>query len=227
MKGGILSQNESKIVTKSINFKNKASERTFTFTMIVMCEIYKMLSRNQKITRRQLYYSDVELFGNQESVNKAIETICVLLNVQEYELGILSASKGLIAGDLVISIGHERIDCSIPQAVPSSPSEITRFETSADFILIVEKETVFQRLVNDNILNRTGSRIILVTAKGYPDVNTRVLLKKLSEETRTPIYIIVDADPHGVEIMFTYKWGSMLKIHNSVHLAIPTIEWIG
>lgn len=131
-----------------------------------MCEIYKMLSRNSKITRRELYYNDVDLFGNQESVNKAIETICALLNVQEYELGILSTSKGLIAGDLIINIGDERIDCSVPQSVPANPSAIRFFETSADFILIVEKETVFQRLVNDNIFKRTDSRIILVTARG-------------------------------------------------------------
>lgn len=227
MKQGILSQNESKITVKTMSFKNKASERTFSITVIVMAEIYKMLSRNTKSTRRELYYSDVDLFRNQESVNRAIETLCSLLNVQEHELGILSASKGLVAGDLIINIDDERIDCSTPQAVPQNPSAITSFETAADYVLIVEKETVFQRLVNDNIFERIDSRIILITAKGYPDVNTRVLIKKLADDTGKPIYIIVDADPHGIEIMCTYKYGSMLKIHNSEHLAVPQIQWIG
>lgn len=225
--GGVLSQKESNIITRSIKFNSKASERTFTLTVTVMCEIYKMLSRKMKSTRRELYYSDVDLYNNQTSVNKAIETICAMLNVQEYELGILSSSRGLIAGDLAVITDEGRIDFSTPQAVPQNPSAITQFETSADFILVVEKETVFQRLVNDNIFERIDYKIVLVTAKGFPDVNTRVLLKKFAEKTGKPIFIIVDADPHGFEIMCTYKFGSKLKIHNSAHLAIPSIKWIG
>lgn len=223
----VLSQNETKIKTKSINFSNKASERTFTVTVIVMCEIYKMLSRNLTCTKRELYYRDVELFKNQESVNKAVDTLCMMLNVQEFELGVSSSSKGLIAGDLTIIIGDERIDCSTPRAVPSNPSAITAFESSADYVLIVEKDTVFQRLVNDDIFNRIKEKIVLITAKGYPDVNTRVLLKKMSTDLMKPLYILVDADPHGVEIMCTYKYGSFMKVHNSEHLAVPSIEWIG
>lgn len=223
----VLSQMETKIKTKSIRFSNKASERTFTVTIVLMCEIYKMLSRNLTCTKRELYYRDLKLLNNQESVNKAIDTLCKMLKVQEFELGVTTSSKGLIAGDLIITIGDERIDCSTPRAVPSNPSAITAIESNADYILIVEKDTVFQRLINDDIFNRIKKKIVLITAKGYPDINTRVLLKKMSTDLLKPIYIIVDADPHGVEIMCTYKYGSFLKIHNSEHLAVPTIEWIG
>lgn len=223
----VLSQKETCVSTKSISFSNKASERSFTVTIVVMCEVYKMLSKNLTSTKRELYYRDVELFRNQESVNKAIDTLCAMLDVQEFELGVFSSSKGLVAGDLIINIGDERIDCSTPCAVPQNPSAITSFESTAEYVLIVEKDTVFQRLVNDKIFDRIDRKIVLITAKGYPDVNTRILLKKISTETVIPIYIIVDADPHGLEIMFTYKYGSMAKVHSAEFLAVPKIEWIG
>lgn len=228
MNNEVLSQNETKITTKSINFSNKASERAFTITLTIMCEIYKMLMRNLTCAKRELYYRDVELFSNQESVNRALDTICSMLNVQEYELGIVSSSKGLICGNLIINIGDERIDCSSTRAVPQNPSGITSFESDAEFVLVVEKDTVFQRLVSDSVdFKQIKTKIILVTAKGFPDVNTRVLLKKMSQMLDKPIYILVDADPFGIEIMCTYKYGSLMKVHNSEHLAVPDIKWIG
>jgi meiotic recombination protein SPO11 len=63
--------------------------------------------------------------------------------------------------------------------------------------------------------------------KGYPDLNTRLLLKKLYDQHKLPIYALTDADPHGIEIMFTYRFGSLAQSHNAEHLAIPSIRWIG
>ena len=223
----ILSQKEATTPTKLISYNNKASQRPFTIIVSVMCDIYKRLARNLTCTKREIYYRDVDLFGNQETVNKAIDSLCAMFEVQEHELGVLSSSKGLVAGDLIIVTSNERIDCTTACLVPQNPSAIVSLESKADYVLIVEKDTVFQRLINENIFTNINKKIILITAKGYPDVNTRILLKRIETELKKPIYIIVDADPHGVEIMFTYKYGSMLKIHNSQHLAVPSIEWIG
>lgn len=222
----ILSQKEVN-VSKRISFGNKNTQKSFAVMVVVMCEVYQLLSRGTTCTKRELYYRDVELFGNQESVNKAVNDLCAMLNVQEFELGVTSSSKGLVAGDLTIITGDENINCAKPRAVPQNPSSIESFETSAEFVLVVEKDTVFQRLVTDEIFSEISEKVILVTGKGYPDVNTRMLLKKLSTETELPIYIVVDADPHGIEIMCTYKFGSMQMLHNSEHLAVPKIQWIG
>ena len=226
MNNEILSKKEVN-VTKCISFGNKNTEKSFAVMVVLMCEIYKMLSQDSTCTKRELYYRDVELFGNQETVNRAVNNLCAMLNVQEFELAVMSSSKGLVAGDLTIVIGDEKINCKTPRAVPQNPSEITSFETAAEFVLVVEKDTVFQRLVNDETFKKDASKTILITGKGYPDINTRMLLKKISTDTNLPIYIIVDADPHGVEIMCTYKYGSMQMVHNSEHLAVPSIQWIG
>lgn len=50
----------------------------------------------------------------------------------------------------------------------------------------------------------------LLQAKGYPDVSTRLLLKKISDWTHVPIYGLMDADPHGIEIFCVYKFGSLV-----------------
>lgn len=224
----VLSQRQTSIGIKKLSFTNKNSERTFTVTANLLCEIYKMLCRNTTCTKRELYYNDVELMKCQNSVNKAIDDICMLLNVQPWELGVLSSSKGLIAGDLVITTDeNEIIDCENVCSVPQNPSCIINLSSNAEYVLVVEKDTVFTRLINENVFSKTPGKFILITGKGYPDVNTRVLLKKIVTILKLPVYLIADADPHGIEIMCTYKFGSLHMVYNCEQLAIPTIEWIG
>lgn len=42
-----------------------------------------------------------------------------------------------------------------------------------------------------------------------------------------PIYALTDADPHGIEIMLTYRHGSLAMSNMSDALAVPSIRWIG
>ena len=224
----VLSQKETAIKVKSLSFTNKNTERTFTIIVQLLGEIYKLLALNTTCTKRELYYRDVELMKSQCSVNKAIDEICTLLNVQCWELGVLSTSKGLVAGDLrIVTDEDEFIDYSTTNSVPQKPSGIKSMESNAEFVLVVEKDTVFTRLIEDNVMEKIGRKIILVTAKGYPDINTRVLLKRFEMELQKPIYIIVDADAFGIDIMCTYKFGSLQMVKFSEQLAIPTMEWIG
>ncbi|OWK59096.1 Meiotic recombination protein SPO11 [Lonchura striata] len=48
--------------------------------------------------------------------------------------------------------------------------------------------------------------------RGVPDLNTRLLVRKLWDSFQIPIFTLMDADPHGVEIMCVYKYGSVLEI---------------
>lgn len=50
----------------------------------------------------------------QENVNEGLKTICCLLDASPWELGVLSTSKGLIAGPLQIHLPDDVvIDCGI------------------------------------------------------------------------------------------------------------------
>ena len=42
-------------------------------------------------------------------------------------------------------------------------------------------------------------RLIVFKGKGVPDVNTRLMLKKLHNVLRIPVLALVDGDPHGTD----------------------------
>lgn len=56
------------------------------------------------LIRREIYYSDPIITQSENDVSTAINDICCLLDAQPWEMGILSQSKGLIAGPLKITM---------------------------------------------------------------------------------------------------------------------------
>ncbi|DBA85877.1 TPA: hypothetical protein ACH3X1_005427 [Trebouxia sp. C0004] len=70
------------------------------------------------------------------------------------------------------------------------------FQTTAQYIVVVEKDAIFQRLVEDGFCNLASS--IIVTAKGMPDLSTRVFLRQLHEAfPQLPVLGLVDWNPSG------------------------------
>ncbi|KAK4398616.1 Meiotic recombination protein SPO11-1 [Sesamum angolense] len=63
--------------------------------------------------------------------------------------------------------------------------------------------------------------------KGYPDVPTRRFLRLLTETLRLPVYCLVDCDPYGIDILTTYRFGSMQIAYDAKSLRIPEICWLG
>lgn len=79
---------------------------------------------------------------------------------------------------------------------------------------------------------------LLLQAKGYPDLSTRIFLSFLTfHSPHIPAYAIVDYDPDGLAILSTYKHGSYALAHeNSLttsgsaegqSLNLPQLRWIG
>lgn len=123
-----------------------------------------------------------------------------------YFVGLIATSKGLVAGNLTLYFtDNQIIDCNVPGGalIPQIISNIISIRAKAKFVLIVEKDSIFQKLLEENITDLLSC--ILITGKGYPDIGTRMLIKLLSEKLDIPIYIIVDADPFGMDIMCVYR----------------------
>jgi len=99
-------------------------------------------------------------------------------------------------------------------------------KTCAKYILLIEKEATFARLLNDRYYEKYGP-CILVTGKGYPDISTRAFVKKLSHQFSLPVLALIDSDPYGLEILLTYTFGSLSQSHDSDRLAVPHIKWLG
>lgn len=106
---------------------------------------------------------------------------------------------------IITLIDNQVIDCTIPGGaqIPQIISNVTSIRVKANFVLVIEKDAVFQKLLEENCSR--ALKCILVTGKGYPDVATRMLVKMLSEKMNLPVYIVVDADPFGVDIMLIYR----------------------
>uniref|UniRef100_A0A4W6ETQ0 DNA topoisomerase (ATP-hydrolyzing) n=1 Tax=Lates calcarifer TaxID=8187 RepID=A0A4W6ETQ0_LATCA len=180
--------------------------------------------------RRDIYYNNTQLFGSQTTVDSIVDDISCMLKVPRRSLHVLATSKGLIAGDLrYMEEDGTRIDChssSAAVAVSSNISGIRNIVSSAKFVMIVEKDATFQRLLDDDFCTKLCPCII-ITGKGVPDVNSRLMVRKLWDTLHIPIFALVDADPHGIEIMCIYKYGSVAMSFEAHSLTVPSVMWLG
>ncbi|XP_065775777.1 meiotic recombination protein SPO11 isoform X2 [Muntiacus reevesi] len=219
----------SHCTTRKIKSDSPKSVKNFALILKIFSMIYKLVQSNTYATKRDIYYTDSQLFGNQTVVDNIINDISCMLKVPRRSLHILSTSKGLIAGDLkYLEEDGTKVNCTraTAVAVPSNIQGIQNLITDAKFLLIVEKDATFQRLLDDNFCNKM-SPCIMVTGKGVPDLNTRLLVKKLWDTFHIPVFTLVDADPHGIEIMCIYKYGSMAMSFEAHNLTVPAIRWLG
>ncbi|RLU22776.1 hypothetical protein DMN91_005054, partial [Ooceraea biroi] len=217
----------------TVDFARKRSRNKFTLMAMIMAEAHYLLLTNTTKTRRSFYYdlkneTTEYLVPNQIYVDRALNSVANLLECAPWNLQLLATNKGLVAGNITITlVDSQVINCSIPEGVeiPQIISNVTSISVKANFVLVIEKDAAFQKLLQENcprVLN-----CILVTGKGYPDVSTRMLVKMLSEKMDLPIYIVVDADPFGVEIMLIYRFGSSALSKENESLACHNARWLG
>ncbi|XP_028625562.1 meiotic recombination protein SPO11 isoform X4 [Grammomys surdaster] len=231
--------------TRKIKSDSPKSIKKFALILKILSMIYKLIQSNTYATKspgahahsvltlplhRDIYYMDSQLFGNQATVDSIVDDISCMLKVPRRSLHVLSTSKGLIAGNLrYMEEDGTRVQCAWSASATAVPSNIQGMQnliTDAKFLLIVEKDATFQRLLDDNFCSRM-SPCIMVTGKGIPDLNTRLLVKKLWDTFHIPVFTLVDADPYGIEIMCIYKYGSMAMSFEAHSLTVPTIRWLG
>ncbi|PNX69277.1 DNA topoisomerase 6 subunit a-like protein, partial [Trifolium pratense] len=68
---------------------------------------------------------------------------------------------------------------------------------------------------------------VYTTAKGYPDVNTRMFAKRLSVELKFPAVALMDSNPSGFHIFHIYKCGSETMSYDAAHLTTSHMKWLG
>ena len=65
----------------------------------------------------------------------------------------------------------------------------------ARVVLVVEKDSIFRRLVADRFTERLPS--VLITASGYPDLATRALVGSVVGALGVRCFALTDYNPHG------------------------------
>ncbi|KAJ8033654.1 Meiotic recombination protein SPO11 [Holothuria leucospilota] len=220
-------------------FDSFISRNKFALTMKTLAACYKLVETNTFCTKRDLYYSDPQTYSNQGTLDSIIDNISCMLKVPRNSLHVIATSKGCIAGNLTYKEKDGRIiDCSLTKSGTLISSHVEDIKSileifimyditsEAKFILVVEKDATFQKLLDEELPQKLYPCII-VTGKGYPDVHTRLMVRLLWDSLHIPVLGLVDADPHGLEILCVYKFGSKAMSHDSCHLTVPCIKWLG
>jgi meiotic recombination protein SPO11 len=143
-------------------------------------------------------------------------------------LNVIATAKGKVIGRLSFTEGGDRIDCTKGlggHAITPMLDQVENFDSDAEFMLVIEKDAVFQDLAEDKFFNYIPC--ILITASGQPDMATRLFIKKMYQDLKIPILGFLDADPYGLDILRVYSIGSKALSFESVELAVPDIRWLG
>lgn len=132
---------------------------------------------------------------------------CLTLGLPRTALGVCATPNGLVWGCI-------QWDANAPMTLAErlipDPTRVAHLTSPAAWVLVVEKHAVYQTLRSIGFLD-LGPRYgvdapgALVTGKGYPDQATRSLLKRWAGLPHAPqLFFLMDADPHGVDIVRTY-----------------------
>ncbi|CAH2104843.1 unnamed protein product [Euphydryas editha] len=215
--------------TTTLIYSNADDKSRFNTIVFVLTKAHELLSKNLSVTRRELFYQNVSRFSNQTKLDIGVRDVCCLLDSPPWTLGIVATAKGLIAGPLkIFNADGTVVDCMSSGGIliPQDIDGIKKFHSTAKYILVVEKDAIFQKLLDEGALLRLAP-VIILTGKGYPDVCTRQLLCRLVKELRLKALALVDYDPHGYEIFLTYKYGSLAQSHLSDALACSSLLLLG
>ena len=223
--------------TKSIRLN------TITFARIIamLNLIHTNVRQGKTVTQREMYYcasaKEPLLFSKVGHVLDSIKNIGSLLSIDRGALNITSTPKGLVAG--LVTLHNDKtqtfVDCSILESAGFSiPGDLKQIESlsidasSCDFILIVEKDAVFNKLIQERIWERYPC--VVVTARGFPDLPTRAFLNRLAStgvQDTCKIYILVDWNPSGLWIFSTYVTGGASNTNESKRYALPNAIFLG
>ena len=192
----------------------------------VLEHIYLLMSSNTHATKRDIYYMDTTLFASQAVVNQCLDDLACTLHCTRLLLHIGTTAKGVISGNLTFTENGERVNVADHRAGWSLGNDTpSGFTTSASFVLVVEKDCVLARLIDDGVPQKLNC--LILTGRGYPCVATRSFLCALLSETGLRSFVLTDADPFGADIACVYRFGSIALSHENDDLAVPSIEWVG
>ncbi len=204
--------------------------KKFTAQLRVLQIIYELLDLNIHGSKREVFYTDVALFEDQQrGSDPLIEDTAVMLGTYRKNIHVTANDRGLVVGRISYLDNGDLIDCrkqgSSGKNVNPMQDHITDLESDAEFILVVEKQAAFLRLAEDKFYEKYPC--VIITGSGQPNVATRIFLRRMSYELQLPVFAIMDSDPYGLDILRVYGLGSKALSYESYELATPNIKWLG
>src|SRR5213595_144430 len=221
------------------SFFNVGMAKKFMQTLLVADALCELQRADLTTSLREIYYRTKHTIKNshentldtQDESDPLIEDLEVTLAALREELHVRAENAGSIVGPVVFVDDGDRVDCtrlgkggySVPSIVEPEYLQISR--CTADFVLLVEKGTQWNRLSEDKFWRRYNC--VLLTGNGQPPRGVRRLARRQHEEHKLPVYVLVDNDPWGYYIYSVVKQGSINLAFESQRMAIPKAKFIG
>jgi len=218
---------------------NLNQAKSYMQTILVAGGAEKLISQGKTTSLRGMYYllkhtiegTREETFSDQEESDSIIEDLEVAIEVLREELHLYAKNAGAMVGQITLIDSGDTIDCtrmgsggySIPSIV--EPEVVQFKKCDAEFVLHVEKDTVWRRFNEDKFWRKHNC--ILTHGGGQPPRGVRRLLYRLHNELKLPVYCLLDNDPWGYYIYSVIKQGSINLAHESKRMAIPDARYLG
>ena len=176
------------------SFLKVKESRKSAITLRVMQLLHAVLMKRIHITKRDLFYTDVKLFVDQAESDGVLDDVACMIGCTRSNLHVVASDKGLVVGRIQFEEDGDYIDCTKMgvggKAIPPYIDKIENITSDAEFILLVEKEAAYMRMAEDRFYHRYPC--IIITAKGQPDVATRMFLARVTNELEIPVLGLVD-----------------------------------
>ena len=220
-------------------FFNLGMAKKFMQTFLVASACKELIASGKTTSIRDLFYmtkhtikgSRENTFDTQTESDPVIEDLEVALDALREELHLFAAKKGSMVGPMVIVDAGDTINLgrlgSGGWSVPSITEEhVIQFKRNdAKYILLVEKEAVWNRLNEDKFWKK--NECVLITGNGQATRGVRRLLQRMHKELGLPVYVLVDNDPWGLYIYSVIKQGSISLAYESMRMAVPSARFLG
>ena len=218
---------------------NLGQARKFMQTTLQQRGVLELLEQDKTLSLRGMYYKGLhtiagtkeKTFGDQDESDTVLQDLEVLLGALREELHVFAKKRGTMVGNITVRDAGDEIDCrrmgTGGYAIPSicEPDVIEFVKCEADFVLHVEKDTVWSRFNEDRFWEKHNC--ILTEGSGQPPRGVRRLLQRLNAELGLPVICLLDCDPWGHYIYSVIKQGSMSLAFESERLAVPEAKFLG
>lgn len=226
---------------RSIRTLSYNTVKTFAQSMRLLATTKNdLLDKNDIAGKREVYYNSKSWgpcrFEQQPESDTLLDDIEAMLEVNREQLGYIPEERGGdVCGALTVidkdpaTNKDVRIQCDqLGTGAWSIPSRVEhlRFATKADFVLVVETSSLFQRLVHHRFFETRNC--VLISMSGVPTRACRRFIRRLADDRKLPVIAFTDGDPYGYcNIYRTLKVGSGQAAHINQFFCVPQARFLG
>src|SRR5918993_1046239 len=159
---------------------------TFSQYLVMANAIRKLVDEEMESTIRGMYYATLSTVGDetnkekfwrsQEDSDDAIKAVELITGIPREEFSVTSKPKGMISGPITLSVGGDIIDCNLgsratSQLIPTNISDVEIVDVKADFVMVVEKDTVLNNIRKSGFIQKYNAKVLGMMFSDIYDYN--------------------------------------------------------